>query len=389
MMKNLVLYVRGKMVELDENGEFIPNNVIERVHHFLIERRNSRTYLSRTKKYFSLKEAFKAVIHKMKKYPQATYFLYMDYLDKIQETNITTILFSFYMDEENVISVYRGYTEELFCTIYLESGYVEFEEEVNKGNRLFDEWLPKKRNRKLTPLQEKIQSFQRFNILSINFKGMVKDEYKEHFLKEMEYCFEQINEAFPMSEYFPILEIFFSKYSEAKGKYGVKPLTISLNPNFHHFIRDTIYHEYGHFLYETGQFGLSSMYILSRKADRSSALEKMDEILNILYKEPTLTEIANRAKLRMNMQKTKRKTTNIAKYRTKHEEYLLRSTEVFARLFESFMLLRDHQKGESLNYRLDFKEEEIKKVEPLLLEYLSIIKNAYKQEESIIGKILS
>lgn len=98
------------------------------------------------------------------------------------------------------------------------------------------------------------------------------------------------------------------------------------------------------------------------------------------YGEKTLKALDERAEQRMQSRSFSRKSDNINDYRTPHEDYLLRPTEVFARLFEAFMLSLDKQRGESLSYRLDFPEEEIDKVKPLLLAYLNQIHADYLTE---------
>jgi hypothetical protein len=382
MKSNLILPMRRKEIEISSSGNVVEGEIVGKVHYFRVERYDTWTYYKNEKHYSTFKEAFKALIGKVKKYPGVSYVLQMYYFDNMINSGTSTCLFYTRKNkQEDFITMKYGYERDFFCTLYLEDNSIEFDEgDINEGNTLLADWLPKKRNNSPTLLQQRIESFQKYNILKIDFKGIVTDEKKDKLFEEMNHCFEQIDKIFPMSDYYPVQDVYFAKYKTARGKYG--QAKISLNPDCHYAIRDTIYHEYGHFLFDVGQYG-NYPYFYKGKVDRDEAISVMDRLLNVLYEEETLKEIDNQADIRM--QYRGKKASNLLekeKFRSKHEEYLLRPTEVFARLFESFMLSIDKKQGESLLYSLDFTEKEIEKVKPLLLEYLSLIRKDYHQEQA-------
>lgn len=380
MEKSLFLTMRDKDVEISPSGNLLEGEVVGKVEYFRVERYDSWSFYKNEKHYFTLKEGFKALINKAKRYPGISYVLHMNYFDKIVNKSISTYLFTVRVNkEEKTITMRYGWGKEFFCRFYLEDNSVVYDEgDVNEGNTLLANWLPKKRNLPPTALQQRIESFKAYNINSIDFKGIVKNERKEKFFEELQYCFEQISKVFPVCDYYPIREIYFSKYKKARGKYG--EAKISLHPDCCNSIRDTIYHEYGHFLFDIGQRG-NYPYYYKGKVSRDNAISAMDKFLNILYNEETLKEIDGRADIRMQYKGIKASNyPEKEKFRSKHEEYLLNPTEVFARLFEAFMLSLDKKQGESLSYELDFPEIEIEKVKPLLLEYLKLIQLDFQKE---------
>ncbi|PLS15086.1 hypothetical protein CVD28_24955 [Bacillus sp. M6-12] len=381
-MENLILtFWRDKEVHIGKNGHVLEGEVVGKVDYYRVEKYDTWTFYKNEKHYTSFKEAFKAVISKVKKYPHTTYCLYMHYFDKKINSQTSTVLFYLNRNKEDFVTVRFGYEKDFFCRLSLKDYTIEFDKgDTNEENTLLLDWLPKKREVHPTALQERIASFKEFNILEIDFKGIVKDERKEKFFEELQYCFEQINKVFPVKNFYPVHSIYFAKYKKARGKYGQGK--ISLNPDCYYSIRDTIYHEYGHFLYDIGLLG-NYPYYYQNKVDRLPTAEIMDKIINILYSEKTLQDIHKRAEWRMGLKgKSSDNIVEIEKYRSKDEEYLLRPTEIFARLFEAYMLSLDKEKGESLDYKLDFTEEEIKKVRPLLQQYLKMIQEDYATETS-------
>ncbi|WCK57615.1 hypothetical protein PP175_26495 (plasmid) [Aneurinibacillus sp. Ricciae_BoGa-3] len=375
-MNTLVLSLRKKEIHFDVKGNVQDGEVVGKVHWFRVVRDNDYFYM-KEKHYATLKEAFKALYSKVKQYPNTTYFLYMNYEDKVIGTECTTRLFNVHMCQNGKVTIDFGYDQDFFCSLHPRQSTIIFEDDRNEGNTFLLDWFPKKRNVKPTPLQAQIQSFREFNVMDIKLNGQVKDEQKARVFSDLMFCLKNINKIFTMTEFFAIREIFFSKYKTAKGKYGAKPLAISLNPHYH-ANRDSTYHEYGHLLFDAGQEGIyryTNSYGCPR-VDRTKAIDKMNDILSLLYEETTITEIKKRAEWKSNRSKSKVKCKKVAKY----EEYLLQPTEVFARLFEATLLFYDQQRGENLDYKLDFTEEEIKKAEPLLKEYLSLIRADYQED---------
>ena len=384
MSDTLVLPLYRHDLLIDKNGTVLENDMVGEVSHFLVERYDSYRFVKNEKVYPDLKNAFKALATKAQKYPYTRFEVRMFYFDKRTNDRSSTKLFEMKVDSDGKAKISYSYDRFFLCEIDTSDYSIRYDEEdENSGNTFLVDWFPKKRNRKMTLLQEKIASFKKYNVQSIDFKGVVPDKEKDIFFNELEHCFQKINEVFPVNGFFPVKEIYFSKYKKAQGKYGQHK--ISLNPHSVHWIRDTIYHEYGHFLYDLGLFG-ASPFISSGNVDRDSAISIADMLLNKLSEERTLTEIKERAMTRMRWKGKEPNLMEMEKYQSDHEQYLLRDTEIFARFFEAFMIYRDQKNGTSDKYKLDFSEEEIENFTPLLLSFLKEIQSDYQKESALSVK---
>ena len=343
MSDTLLLFIDRQPVVIDRNGVVRENDIIGKVSHFLVERYDTYRYVKNEKVYTDLKGAFKALATKAQKYPNTAFEIRMFYFDKRTNNNGSTKLFEMKVKSNGIAKILYSYNRFFLCEIDTSDYSIDYNDgDENYDNSILSDWFPKKRNRKMTALQEKIASFKKFNVQNIDFKGIVPDKEKDIFFSELEHCFQNINEVFPVNDFFPVKEIYFSKYKKAYGKYGQHK--ISLNPQSVKWIRDTIYHEYGHFLYDLGLFGAST-FLSTGMVDRDSAISIADELLNHLSEERTLTEIKERAMTRMRGKGKEPNVMEIEKYRSEHEKYLLRDTEIFARFFEAFMIYRDKKRN--------------------------------------------
>lgn len=381
MTDNLVLPFYRHDLEIEKDGTILENDIIGQVVHFHVERYDTYRFVKNEKRYPDLKSAFKALATKAQKYPGARFEIRMYYFDKRANGHSSTKLFEMRVDSKQKAIISFSYDRFFICEIDISDYSIRYDDgDENSENTFLLEWFPKKRSRKMTSLQKQVASFERYNIQAINFKGIVSDESKGIFFDELEHCFREISEVFPAGDFYPVKEIYFSNYKKAFGKYGQHK--ISLNPKSLHMMRDTIYHEYGHFLYDVGLFG-TSPFMSSNTVDRTSALSIADTLLNSLSSDKTLVEIKERAMGRMRWKGKEPNLMGIEKFQTKHEKYLLRDTEIFARFFEAFMIYRDQKNGTSENYTLDFSEQEIEAHSPLLVSFLKEIHSDYQKETAL------
>lgn len=384
MSDKLVLPFYRHDLKIDKNGSILENEIIEKVVHFTVERSGTYRFAKNEKVYNDLRGAFKALAKKAQNYPGTRFGVRMYYWEKSPNRSNSTELFDMCVDSKGKAKISYSFDRIFLCEIDTTNYSIRYEDEdENSENTLLLDWFPRKRNRKMSVLQERISSFERYNIQNIDFKGIVPDKEKAVFFNELEHCFQKISEVFPVSEFAPVKEIYFSNYKKAYGKYGQHK--ISLNLNAYDSIRDTIYHEYGHFLYDIGLFG-TLPFTSYWNVDRTLASTILDTLLNKLSEGRTLKEIKGRAILRMRFQGKEPNLFEMENHQTKHEKYLLRDTEIFARFFASFMIYRDQRNGTSENYRLDFKEEELEAFAPLLLSFLKQILSDYREEKALSQK---
>lgn len=70
------------------------------------------------------------------------------------------------------------------------------------------------------------------------------------------------------------------------------------------------------------------------KIDKNGSILELDTLLNKLSEGRALKEIKGRVILRMSFQGKEPNIVEMENHQTKHEKYLLRDTEIFARFFE-------------------------------------------------------
>jgi hypothetical protein len=189
------------------------------------------------------------------------------------------------------------------------------------------------------------------NLINISFYPYIQKQYKPLLLKEIIRASYNINKVVDMKNFYPFPVVFKKiKSSDIAGYWLYTYKSIELDYRFDRdTIRSVFYHEYGHLIYDYAIVDDNLLPALKKKAKQI-----MHTIINILNNEETISDINQ--------------------YETgDFKKYLLIPTEIFARLFASYMIYEHDIKAQfEIN---NFNDYEVTTVTPLLQEFLKVIQS--------------
>lgn len=189
------------------------------------------------------------------------------------------------------------------------------------------------------------------NLINISFYPYIQKQYKPLLLKEIIRATYNINKVVDMKNFYPFPVVFKKiKSSDIAGYWLYAYKSIELDYRFDRdTIRSVFYHEYGHLIYDYAIVDDNLLPALKKKAKQI-----MHTIINILNNEETISDINQ--------------------YETgDFKKYLLIPTEIFARLFASYMIYEHDIKAQfEIN---NFNDYEVTTVTPLLQEFLKVIQS--------------
>lgn len=245
-----------------------------------------------------------------------------------------------FLDNHHVHAVFQ-FTGEV-QSIDNPSVYTEF----------LSDWIKEIRNSQSIEKQLKVEYFediQRSNLANISFYPYIKNQDKIWLLKEIIRATYHVGKVVDMSRFYLFTVAFKNiRGEDTLGYWWYVYKTIELDCRYDRdTIRSAFYHEYGHLLYDYAIVDNQLPPELKKKAK-----QLIHTIISILNNKDTLSDISEFEK-------------------GTFKKYLLTPTEIFARLFASYMIYEHDIKAPfEINHFNDF---EVSTVTPLLKEFFKII----------------
>lgn len=259
-----------------------------------------------------------------------------------------------------------------FTFLYNDSTYLENIPEIKEIGNLIESTIPSQRRKRRKLSQEALKKKavkKKEDLKNLNAtRKRIEKEYKieritniksldylrEDFYSHIEDGFKDISNFIKLK--YPLKTVHFSLIESNHGYYFKKSLKIELGKlvAVDRNDKSTFFHEYGHHIY----------YALL-KTQKMANLVK--EVLSEIRKLETIKKI--RDKKKEIIEKNKVDTEYI--YNVSHYTYLLESTEIFARLFESYMCYKISITKADLNERYcwNFEIHEIELFEKYLRKF--------------------